>query len=151
MPIHVNDIETLHDFAMGIMARAGHRTSQVRGIALAMLGGIIWRVDPGSIEIRLHDGGGANLLRWVSVTGYEYTCAYNQQTDEIEIHARNGRGSVLHSSAFSKPSDRVSSRRLRHYSVAKFRCLCRRAAQLQVDPCQRARSSIYDLLAPGQR
>src|SRR5436853_7057771 len=92
MPIHVNDIETLHDFAMGIMARAGHRTNQVRGIALATLGGIIWRVDPGSIEIRFQDGGGANLLRWVSVTGYEYTCAYNQKTDEIEIHDRKRGG-----------------------------------------------------------
>jgi hypothetical protein len=103
MPIRVNDIETLHDFAVGIMARAGHRTNQVRGIALAMLGGIIWRVDPGSIEIRFQDGGGANLLRWVSVTGYEYTCAYNQQTDEIEIHDRIGQGSVLHSFSNATP------------------------------------------------
>jgi hypothetical protein len=103
MPIRVNDIETLHDFAVGIMARAGHRTNQVRGIALAMLGGIIWRVEPGSIEIRFQDGGGANLLRWVSVTGYEYTCAYHQRTDQIEIHDRNGQGSVLHSFSNATP------------------------------------------------
>jgi hypothetical protein len=59
--------------------------------------------DPGSIEIRFQDVGGANLLRWVSVTGYEYTCAYNQQTDEIEIHDRIGQGSVLHSFSNATP------------------------------------------------
>jgi len=31
MPMHVNDIETLHDFAMGIMARAGHRRTKSAG------------------------------------------------------------------------------------------------------------------------
>jgi len=103
MPIHVNDIETLHDFAVGIMARAGHRTNQVRGIALAMLGGIIWRVDPGSIEIRFQDSGRANVLRWVSITGYEYTCAYNQQTDQMEIRDRNAQGSVLHTLSNATP------------------------------------------------
>ena len=66
MPIHANDVETLHDFAVGVMARAGHHASQVRAIALAMLGGIIWRVEPGSIEIRFHEGNLANALRWTA-------------------------------------------------------------------------------------
>ena len=99
MAMHANDVETLHDFAVGVMARAGHHESQVRGIVLAILGGIVWRVDPGSIEIRFRDGNLANVVRWVSVTGYEYACAYNHETDEIEIHERNAGGPVLH--AFS--------------------------------------------------
>ena len=103
MPINAHDVEMLHDFAVALMARAGRRTNHVRGIALAMLGGIIWRVDPGSIEIKFQDGGRANVLRWVSVTGYEYACAYNQQADEIEIRDRNGRGSLLHSFSNATP------------------------------------------------
>jgi hypothetical protein len=103
MPIRANDVETLHDFAVGVMARAGRQTTQVRAIALAMLGGIIWRVDPGSIEIRFQDQGRSNDLRWVSVTGYEYSCTYNQRTDQIEIRDRNGHGSVLHTFSNATP------------------------------------------------
>jgi hypothetical protein len=103
MPIHANDVETLHDFAVGVMARAGHHASQVRAIALAMLGGIIWRVEPGSIEIRFHEGNLANALRWISVTGYEYACTYNRQSDDIELHDRNRHGSVLHTFSNSMP------------------------------------------------
>jgi len=90
MPIHANDVETLHDFAVGVMARAGHHASQVRAIALAMLGGIIWRVEPGSIEIRFHEGNLANALRWISLTGYEYACTYL-----LECDAANGGGAYL--------------------------------------------------------
>jgi hypothetical protein len=36
MPIRANDVETLHDFAVGVMARAGRQTTQVRAIALAI-------------------------------------------------------------------------------------------------------------------
>jgi integron cassette protein len=103
MPIRANDVETLHDFAVGVMARAGRQTTQVRAIALAMLGGIIWRVDPGSIEIRFQDQGRSNDLRWVSVTGYEYSCTYNQRTDQIEVRDRNGHGSVLHNFSNATP------------------------------------------------
>jgi hypothetical protein len=103
MPIHADDLETLHDFAVGVMARAGRRANHVRGIALAMLGGIIWRVDPGSIEIRFQDSGRADVLRWVSITGYEYACAYNQQTDQMEIRDRNPQGSVLHTLSNATP------------------------------------------------
>lgn len=103
MPISVNDIETLHDFAVGVMARAGRQTTQVRAIVLAMLGGIIWRVDPGSVQIRFQDGGRANALRWISVTGYEYTCTYNNQTNRMEVHDHNSRGSVLHTFSNTTP------------------------------------------------
>jgi uncharacterized cupin superfamily protein len=103
MPIHANDVETLHDFAVGVMARAGHHGSHVRAIGLAMLGAIIWRVDPGSIEIRFHEGDRADELRWVSVTGHEYACIYNQQSDAIELHDRNRQGAVLHTFSNTTP------------------------------------------------
>jgi hypothetical protein len=103
MPIRANDVETLHDFAVSVMARAGHQANQVRAIILALLGGIIWRVDPGSIEIRFQDGGRPNVLRWVSITGHEYACTYNRGTDQMEIHDRNDRGSVQHTFSNATP------------------------------------------------
>ena len=105
MPIHADDIERLHQFAMAVMARAaGRQANQFRGIFLAMIGGIIWRADPGSIEIKFHaDDLSDVVLRWVSLTGYEYACTYNRQRDDIELHDRNGQGSVLHTFSNSMP------------------------------------------------
>jgi hypothetical protein len=45
-----------------------------------MIGGIIWRADPGSIEIKFHaDDLSDVVLRWASLTGYEYACTYNRR------------------------------------------------------------------------
>ena len=69
-----------------------------------MIGGIIWRADPGSIEIKFHaDDLSDVVLRWVSLTGYEYACTYNRQSDDIELHDRNSQGSVLHTFSKSMP------------------------------------------------
>ena len=38
------------------MQRADHHAGKVKGAALAILGGIIWRGDPGSIKIRQYAG-----------------------------------------------------------------------------------------------
>jgi hypothetical protein len=96
MPIHADDVETLHDFTIGFMARGQHQASTVRGIALAVLGGIIWRVDPGSIQIRSSADKLANALRWISVSGREYVCTYNHHTDQLEIHDQSRAGAALH-------------------------------------------------------
>lgn len=50
MAILADDVQTLHDYAEGVMHRAGHHARQFSAIVLAILGGIIWRVEPGSIE-----------------------------------------------------------------------------------------------------
>jgi Integron cassette protein VCH_CASS1 chain len=107
MPIQLNDIEALQDYTIGVMARAEHHAKQVRAIILAMLGGIIWRVDPGSIEIRYHDGDLANALCWNSVSGGKYACAYDHSAGAIEIRDRSGRGSALHSFTNATPVEEV--------------------------------------------
>jgi hypothetical protein len=40
MPITANDVRVLHEYAEGVMNRADHHAGQVKGIALALLGGI---------------------------------------------------------------------------------------------------------------
>lgn len=109
MPIHADDIKRLHHFAMAVMARAaGRQANQFRGILLALIGGIVWRADPGSIEIKIHADDLADVvLRWVSITGYEYACTYSRQSDDIELHDRNGRGPVLHTFTNSMPITEV--------------------------------------------
>src|SRR5579864_3572313 len=103
MNVQANDVHTLHRYAEGVMTRAGHHAQQIRAIVLAMLGGIIWRVDPGSIEIKQYDGRLANVLWWVSTSGHKYACAYNHRSGKIEIRDRNTQGPALHSFENSTP------------------------------------------------
>jgi Integron cassette protein VCH_CASS1 chain len=97
MPIHADDVETLHDFAVGVMARGQHDAPKVRAVALAILGGIIWRVDPGSIEIRFGERNLGNALRWISGSGREYVCTYNHHAGQLEMHDQSREGAALHS------------------------------------------------------
>ena len=78
------------------MNRADHHADKVKGIALALLGGIVWRADPGSIEIRQHAGNLANVL-WVTIQGSRYAFVYNHQAEKIELRERTQQGAVLHS------------------------------------------------------
>lgn len=97
MSIQADDIQTLHTYAQGVMSKVAHHAGNVGAIALALLGGIIWRTQPGSVKIKEYDGGLANVLWWTSdSTGCRYACAYNHHTQEIEIRDRSVRGTALH-------------------------------------------------------
>jgi hypothetical protein len=96
MAITAKDVEELHIYAEGVMGRADHHAGNVKGIALALLGGIIWRGEPDSIRIRRFAGSPANML-WVNVGANTYVFAYNHATEKIEIRDRTQTGSVLHS------------------------------------------------------
>jgi len=96
MAITTKDIEELHAYAQGVMDRADHHAGNVKSIALALLGGIIWRGEPDSIRIRRFAGSLANML-WVTISGKNYVFAYNHETEKIEIRDRTQTGAVLHS------------------------------------------------------
>jgi Integron cassette protein VCH_CASS1 chain len=95
MAITATDVEVLHRYAEGVMDRAEHHAGEVKGVALALLGGIIWRGEPGSIEIKQYGGGLANVL-WVTIAGRRYAFAYNHKTAKIEIRDRTQTGEALH-------------------------------------------------------
>jgi|ETNmetMinimDraft_28_1059901.scaffolds.fasta_scaffold10394_4 hypothetical protein len=102
MAITAKDVEALHAYAEGVMDRADHHAGEVKAIALALLGGIIWRGEPGTIEVRTYAGSPANIL-WVMIGSKRYAFAYNHQTLEIEIRDRTQSGTVLHSFNNSTP------------------------------------------------
>ncbi|MEW5683293.1 MAG: hypothetical protein AB1942_00085 [Pseudomonadota bacterium] len=95
MAVTAKDVEALHVYADGVMGRADHHAGKVKGIALALLGGIIWRGEPGTIRLRQMSGSPANML-WVDMSGRTYVFAYNHITEKIEIRDRSQQGAVLH-------------------------------------------------------
>jgi hypothetical protein len=102
MAITAKDVAALHQYVEGVMDRADHHAGQVKAIALALLGAIIWRGDPGSIEIRQYAGSPANVL-WVEVNGRRYAFAYNHASGEIEMRDRTQGGPALHSFSNNTP------------------------------------------------
>jgi hypothetical protein len=95
MAITANDVETLRIYASGVMDRADDHADHVSAAALALLGGIIWKADPGSISIRQYDGAPANML-WIEVAGRRYAFLY-RHGGKIEIHDRSQSGALLYS------------------------------------------------------
>jgi hypothetical protein len=95
MAITAKDDEQLHEYATGVMERASHHAGRVRGVALLLLGGIVWRAEPGSIRIRSFAGSPANML-WVTIGDRTYVFAYNHTAQKIEVRDRTQTGAVLH-------------------------------------------------------
>jgi hypothetical protein len=94
MAIHADDVQVLHQYANGVMDRVEHHAGNVGAIALALLGAIIWRGEPGSVEIKQYAGELANVL-WVTVNGRRYAFSYNHQTSEIEMRDRTVQGPTI--------------------------------------------------------
>ncbi|MER0127986.1 hypothetical protein [Franconibacter daqui] len=108
MAIKANDIDILHRYAVGVMERSDHHAENVGAVALTLLGGVIWRAKPGSINIRQYDGNLANVVWWTSeFTGHKYAVSYNHETFEIEIREETVNGNVKHTLSNSTPPDEV--------------------------------------------
>lgn len=95
MAITAKDVEQLHKYAEGVMGRAAHHAGKVRGSALTLLGGIVWRAEPDSIRIRRYGGHPANML-WAKVNKKDYAFRYDHDSEQIEIRAGSQKGAVLH-------------------------------------------------------
>ena len=95
MAITATDVDQLQKYADGVMNRAGHHAGKVKGSALAILGGIIWRADSDTIRIREYAGNPANML-WIKAGGRDYAFRYEHSTGQIEIRDGSQKGTVLH-------------------------------------------------------
>ena len=46
MPRRITDVDVLQQYLSGVMDRAEHHAQQVKQVALAVAGGIVWKKDP---------------------------------------------------------------------------------------------------------
>ncbi len=94
MAISIDSIETLQRYLNGVLERADHHAGNVDGVALAILGAIVWKSD-GEIQVREYNGSPANMI-WFWVNGNRYAMSYNHLTEQIELKERTHKGGVLH-------------------------------------------------------
>ncbi|WP_151087867.1 hypothetical protein [Hymenobacter baengnokdamensis] len=103
MALTVTDVEQLRDYLCGVMARADHHAGNVKEIALALVGGILWRKDDGeSIQVMTRDGQAKNVL-WVTMGGRRYAFVYNHSTGEIDMRNGTLQGPLVHAFSNATP------------------------------------------------
>ncbi|HFP9643447.1 TPA: hypothetical protein ACHORA_004588 [Escherichia coli] len=75
-----------------------------------MLGGVIWKALPGSIEIRTYNGSLANMVWWQSErTLKNYAISYNHNSCEIEMRDESVKGAVLFSISNETTPEKILS------------------------------------------
>ncbi|MFL3663009.1 MAG: hypothetical protein ACJ04Q_03335 [Flavobacteriales bacterium] len=93
MAISIDSIQTLQTYLSGVMGRAEHHAGQVEGVALALLGAVVWR-STGEIAVREYAGNPANII-WFYVGSEKYALVYNHSTEKIELRERTQGGTTL--------------------------------------------------------
>lgn len=107
MALAVTGVDELREYLCGVMARADHHAGNVKEIALALAGAILWRKDDDKpIKVMAHAGETKNVL-WVHIGGQRYAFSYNHTTGEIEMREGNTQGPTLHSFTNATPLSSV--------------------------------------------
>ena len=97
MPLTIEGVEQVQLYLSGVMGRSEHHAQTVGGIALTLLGAILWKKDRDtSLEVRRNDGAMGNVA-WFTIGGRRYALTYNHRTESIDLHQRSQSGKVIQS------------------------------------------------------
>ncbi|MNR41000.1 hypothetical protein D3C85_1593380 [compost metagenome] len=109
MAMTVTEVEQLRQYIQGVMARADHHAGNVKEVALALVGAILWRKDDeGAIKVMERDGETTNVL-WVVIRGNRYAFSYNHGTGMIEMREGSIQGKILNTFSNATSSSTVYS------------------------------------------
>lgn len=75
MSLPINDFAITQQYTSGVMAHVECHAGNVIDKLLSVMGGVIWRADPGSLEVRSYGTKTANMLGF-TVTGHRYCVAH---------------------------------------------------------------------------
>ena len=90
MPVLVTTLDELRrHLAPVLTGRAGAQVGEVGPAVLALIGAVLWRKDPGSIEVR------APGMAWVSLGGERYLLRYDPHARRVEVRRGSGSGELL--------------------------------------------------------
>lgn len=93
MAVTIQDIDILKEYLVGVLNRADHHASNVNEIALAIVGGIIWK-QTGNIKVMSREGEMKNVL-WLNVGDKKYCFVYNHENEGIEVKEGSIQGNVI--------------------------------------------------------
>jgi hypothetical protein len=95
MALTVTEVEELRSYLQGVMARADHHAGQVKHVALALAGAILWRKnDDEPIKVMVREGHTTNVL-WVRIGTKRYALSYNHELGQIEMREGGTQGPTV--------------------------------------------------------
>jgi len=107
MALTVTEIEELRQYLCGVMDRADHHAGNVKEIALALAGAILWRKnDDEPIKVLAHGNETKNVL-WVRIGTQRYVFSYNHEAGLIEMRQGSTQGPTLHQFSNATPLSTV--------------------------------------------
>ena len=90
MSVLVDTLDELRQHLAPILTgRAGPDAGEVGPAVLALIGAILWRKDPGPVEVR------APGMAWVSFGGKRYLFRYDPHARQVEVRRGAGSGELL--------------------------------------------------------
>jgi hypothetical protein len=90
MSVPVNTLDELRQHLAPVLTgRAGPDVGEVGAAVLTLMGAILWRKDPGPVEVR------APGMAWVSLRGERYLLRYDPHARRVEVRRGSGSGELL--------------------------------------------------------
>jgi hypothetical protein len=90
MSVLVDTLDELQRHLAPVLAgRADPQAGKVGPAVLALVGAILWRKDPGPVEVR------APGMAWVSLGGEKYLLRYDPHARQVEVRRGSGSGELL--------------------------------------------------------
>ena len=90
MSVPVTTLDELRQHLAPVLTgRAGPDAGQVGPAVLTLLGAILWRKDPGPVEVR------APGMAWVSLGGERYLLRQDPHARQVEVRRGSGSGELL--------------------------------------------------------
>ena len=103
----IANIDLLRDYLIGVLDRANHHAHNVNEIAIAIVGGIIWRTTD-NIRVLSRKGDMKNVL-WLQVDERRLCLVYNHDTLQIDVRESTIQGTTIISFDNSSPIANVKN------------------------------------------
>lgn len=103
MAIALKSVDALQEHLRSVLEHADRQAGGINEVLLALVGGILWRKNPGE-PVRVGDksGAGGNII-WFRIGAQRYALLYKYKAGRIELMLDSRHGHVLHAFTNATP------------------------------------------------
>jgi hypothetical protein len=103
MAIALKSVDALQEHLRGVLEHADRHAGGVNEVLLAVIGGVLWRKNPGEpLRVGDKNGAGGNII-WFRIGTQRYALLYKYKAGRIELMLDSRHGHVLHAFTNATP------------------------------------------------
>ncbi|TXN60851.1 hypothetical protein FV232_27785 [Methylobacterium sp. WL30] len=92
----MTDLDAVRRYAVSVITQSQGEALEMRAITLALLGGIMWRGEPGSTTMT-QNADGRNAILTTTLGDRRLTFSYDESTETIKMREDTLDGPIIHS------------------------------------------------------